>query len=129
MRIKNITLFIIIFITINACQTNTVTQTEPVEFTVENVLDTIWSLNEVNDRNDLVKNKTKNKRSLMVYINGTPDENKADYFWVKVAEDNGVAYFTHFDFYVYPNWDIKYYDRIRDQELTLDEWRQKNKLK
>lgn len=93
------------------------------DLTIENILDTIWTIKEVNVRNDYVKKESKNKRELMVYINGTPDELKEQYYWVKVAEDNGNAYFTHFDFFVYPNWEIKFYDRIKDKELTLEEWR------
>jgi len=93
------------------------------DLTVENILDTIWTIDEVNERNEYVKKQTHNKRELMVYINGTPEELNEKYYWVKVAEDNGIAYFTHFDFFVYPNWDIKFYNRVKDKELSLDDWR------
>lgn len=92
---------------------------------VENILDTIWTLQEVNDRNASIKQKSENKRELIVFIQATPDELEEEYYWVKVAEDHGTAFYSHFDFYVYPNWDIHYYDRVKDLELSLEDWRKK----
>ncbi len=116
-------LFFIGVILLSCSGNNNATEKINKELTIENILDTIWTIDEVNIRNDYVKKESKNKRELMVYINGTPDELKEEYYWIKVAEDNGNAYFTHFDFFVYPNWEIKFYDRIKDKELTLEEWR------
>ncbi len=116
--------FILIGVFMFSCNGNNTTSPKiEKELSIENILDTIWTIKEVNERNDYVKKQSKNKRELMVYINGTPDELKEDYYWIKVAEDNGNAYFTHFDFFVYPNWDIKFYDRVKDKELSLEDWR------
>jgi hypothetical protein len=122
-KIINFTFFLLSILVIS-CSGNTTSTKITKELTVENILDTIWTIKEVNERNSYVKEQSKNKRELMVYINGTPDELNEDYYWVKVAEDNGNAYFTHFDFFIYPNWSIKFYDRVKDKELTLDEWRE-----
>jgi hypothetical protein len=119
--------FFFLSIIVISCSGNKTSTKITKELTVENVLDTIWTIDEVNERNSYVKEQTKNKRELMVYINGTPDELNEDYYWVKVAEDNGNAYFTHFDFFVYPNWEIKFYNRVKDKELSLDEWREELK--
>lgn len=97
--------------------------------TVENVLDTIWSLKEVKDLAEDFKKQSGNTSKLVVYIDGTPEETGSDFYAVKVAEDVGTHYVTIYNFTVYSNWDIKYYDAVKDKELTLEEWREilKNK--
>jgi len=125
--IKYTFLFLIVFEF--SCTANKTSTKIDKELSIENILDTIWTIDEVNERNSFVKDQSNDKRELMVYINGTPNELNEDYYWVKVAEDNGNAYFTHFDFFVYPNWSIKFYDRVKDKELTLDNWREELKMK
>lgn len=121
--------FFFLSVFVFSCTANKTSTKIDKELSIENILDTIWTIDEVNERNSYVKDQSNNKRELMVYINGTPDELNEDYYWVKVAEDNGNAYFTHFDFFVYPNWSIKFYDRVKDKELTLDDWREELKMK
>lgn len=121
--------FFFLSVFVFSCTANKTSTKIDKELSIENILDTIWTIDEVNERDSYVKNQSNNKRELMVYINGTPDELNEDYYWVKVAEDNGNAYFTHFDFFVYPNWSIKFYDRVKDKELTLDDWREELKMK
>lgn len=121
--------FFFLSVFVFSCTSNKTSTKIDKELSIENILDTIWTIDEVNERNSYVKDQSNNKRELMVYINGTPDELNEDYYWVKVAEDNGNAYFTHFDFFVYPNWSIKFYDRVKDKELTLDDWREELKMK
>jgi hypothetical protein len=67
------------------------------------------------------------KISVLIYKK--TDETKKGYYWLKVGEDNGVSFVSHYNFFVYPNtMKVLYYDTVNDLELELDKWRkQENK--
>src|ERR1700684_1649130 len=69
---------------------------------IENkILDTIAKLKRVKERIAYVEKETKGKRHLKFIIWDKPTKYHP-YYWVKVMEDNGLSYYTHFNFYVYP---------------------------
>ena len=87
------------------------------------IIDTIISLNEVKAEALYVLKQTKGRRHLQYSIWQKPTK-RAPYFWVKVVEDNGSAYYTHFNFYVYPKTlEIKYLDTSTDKVIALETWR------
>ncbi len=91
------------------------------------ILDTIINLSEVKARARYIKIKTKGKRKLQYTIWGKPAKQNP-YYWIKVMEDNGTSYYTHFNFYVYPkNFAIQFYDVINDTAINLSEWRKSYK--
>lgn len=96
----------------------------------EKILDTIFSLPECKERASYIKKQTKGKRRLSVVIYAEPTK-ESPYYWVKAWEDNGAAYATHFDFYVYPTkpLTIKYYDAVSDEAIPLKQWRKQKKGK
>lgn len=88
----------------------------------------ILSLPEVSKRARYIHEQTKGERHLQVMIVESPN-NVIDYYWVKAGEDNGSNYVTHFNFYVFPkrNWEIKYFDTVKDTLVTLEDWRKENR--
>ncbi len=91
------------------------------------ILDTIMNLSEVKARAKYVRTKTNGKRKLQYTIWEKPAKQNP-YYWVKVMEDNGTSYYTHFNFYVYPkSFAIQYYDVVNDTAITLLEWRKNYK--
>jgi len=92
------------------------------------IIKNIWSLLEVRDRANYIDNQTSGKRNLKVWIYKTPKNLKKKYYWIKVGEDNGGVYVSHFNFFVYPdNLEVKYFDTATEQEIELSSWRKKNK--
>jgi hypothetical protein len=95
----------------------------------EKILDTIFRLPECRERAAYIEKQTKGKRHLGIVIYERPSRENP-YYWVKAREDNGMAYATHFNFYVYPKpFSIRYYDTVLDKATSLKEWRQQTKLK
>lgn len=92
----------------------------------DKLMDLIWHLNEVQELNKEVEQKSKGKRHLSTFIASEPSDD-SEYYGISVSEDNGEAYATYFQFHIYPNNEIFYYDPIEDQELTLEEWRKQKK--
>jgi hypothetical protein len=88
----------------------------------------ILSLPEVAKRARYISEQTKGERHLEVMIAESPST-VVDYYWVKAGEDNGNAYVTHFNFYVFPkrNWEIKYFDTVKDTLFTIEDWRKENR--
>lgn len=86
----------------------------------------IWGLNEVQTLNKEIETKSKGKRHLSTFIASEPSDD-SEYYGISVAEDNGEAYATYFQFHVYPNNEIFYYDPIEDQEMSLSDWRKQKK--
>jgi hypothetical protein len=95
------------------------------------IMDTIWDLKEVQERNEYVIKESKGKRNLSVLLYKTPEETKKGYYWFKIAEDNGTNLVSHFNFFVYPiDGKIVYFDAVNNIEIELTEWRkQMNKAK
>ena len=87
------------------------------------IIDTIISLKEVKAQALYVLKQTKGTRHLQYSIWQKPTKKKP-YYWVKVMEDNGSTYYTHFNFYVYPgSLRIKYLDTMNDRAIDLETWR------
>lgn len=91
----------------------------------DKILDTIFKLPEVKDRQQYIEQQTKGERHLKVWFSTEPTD--ADKFYsVNVGEDNGTNLVTHFNFQVYPDsMRIMYYDIPSDSLLTLQQWRNK----
>jgi hypothetical protein len=95
----------------------------------ERILDTISQLPEYKERALYIEKKTNRKHHLNIIIYRRPS-NKTPYYWVKAVEDNGINYYTHFNFYIYANpFSIKYYDTINDKVISLKKWREQTKAK
>lgn len=91
----------------------------------DRILDTILDLKEVRDREKYVVDQTKGKHHLKSMIPQEPSKSDP-YYLVKVVEDNGMSYYTHFNFYVYPNTlRIEYYDTMTGEAMDLQTWRKK----
>lgn len=90
------------------------------------LMDLIWNLKEVQDLNAEIESKSKGKRHLASLITSKPSDDR-EYYGISVSEDNGEAFATYFEFHVYPNDEIFYYDPIEDQEISLAAWRKSKK--
>jgi hypothetical protein len=88
---------------------------------IENkIIDTIAKLQKVKERMQNVETQTKGNRHLQFIIWNKPTKSYP-YYWVKVVEDNGISYYTHFNFHVYPRtMKIKFLDTINDKVIDLD---------
>ncbi|AEA42379.1 hypothetical protein [Fluviicola taffensis] len=94
--------------------------------TEDKLIDQIWKLPEVVSLSEKIKLESKGKRSLVGRISSTPSDDQ-EYYGVSVSEDNGEALATYFEFRIYPDKSIYYYDPINDEELSLKEWRAEKK--
>src|SRR5579863_768932 len=93
------------------------------------IIDTISKLKPVIERMHYVDAQSKGKRHLKFTIWKKPTKS-SPYFWVKVMEDNGISYYTHFNFYFYPkSMTIKFYDTINNKTLDLEEWSKQNQIR
>ncbi len=94
-------------------------------FTESDALDTILELPEIKEADSNIRRITKGKRHLSSMIYSQPDSLNP-YYCVVVVEDNGMAFVTHFTFYVYTNGrKILYHDNFRDSTMDLRTWRRK----
>jgi len=83
------------------------------------VCDLVVSLSVVRNADNYVRKVTKGKRHLFAYIPSNPTK-EDKYYYVYVAEDNGMSYVTHLIFLVDPNtYDIKYLDTETDMCIPL----------
>jgi hypothetical protein len=93
------------------------------------IIDTISKLKPVIERMHYVDAESKGKRQLKFIIWRKPTKS-SPFFWVKVMEDNGISYYTHFNFYVYPKtMKIKFYDTFNNKTLDLDKWGEGKQIK
>lgn len=87
------------------------------------IIDKIFNLKQVRNRSNYVEKQTKGKRHLQVIIREKPTK-ASHYYLVQVIEDNGVTYYTHFNFYVYPKTlKIKYLDTVNDKLIDVSKWK------
>ncbi|PQJ11293.1 hypothetical protein CJD36_005680 [Flavipsychrobacter stenotrophus] len=90
---------------------------------IDKILDMVLALPEVKAEIKYVEKESKGTRHLAAAMYATPSENR-NYYWVKVWEDNGMNYVSHFNFFVDPQTlSIKYLDTINDTLLDLKAWR------
>jgi hypothetical protein len=94
--------------------------------TEDRLIDEIWELPEVQALSDKIERKSKGKRHLVGRISSEPSDDQ-EYYGISIAEDNGEALATYFEFRIYPDNSIYYYDVVEDQELSLKEWRARKK--
>ncbi len=89
---------------------------------LDKLLNQIWELPKVQERSEYVQKETKGERKLKIEIQQEPT--KADpYYWVKVGEDNGMSFVSHFLFAIDPNTnEIFYYDSLTGEKMTVEEW-------
>jgi hypothetical protein len=93
----------------------------------DKIMDTILFLPEVKNRDAYIRKKTNGKRHLATVIYLRPEKERP-YYVVKAWEDNGYAFATHFNFYVYPQtMKIKYLDVMHDKAIDLKTWRKHKK--
>lgn len=90
------------------------------------LIDQVWKLPEVKEMADKVEKESKGKRHLVGRISSEPSDDQ-EYYGVSIAEDNGQALATYFEFRIYPDNQIYYYDVVEDRELSLKEWRAQKK--
>lgn len=90
--------------------------------TEDKLIDEIWKLPEVQALSDKIARESKGKRHLVGRISSEPSDDQ-EYYGISIAEDNGEALATYFEFRIYPDNSIYYYDVVEDQELSLKEWR------
>ncbi len=102
------------------------TPAERKESSEDKIMDKVWAIQEVIDLDKTIRKKTKNKRGLSTRISSEPSDDQ-EYYGVTVAEDNGESYATYYEFHIYPDYSIRYYDVVEDRELTLEDWRKSNK--
>ena len=102
-----------------AAKTPTVTK-KRAPATAEQVLDRITDLAEVKQLAADVERLSKGQRHVSLLIDQKPTKTDP-YYWVKVAEDNGMAFVTLQTFLVNSNTlAVKYYDVANDTTTTLD---------
>ena len=93
--------------------------------TESDALDTIFELPEIKEADSNIRRITKGKRHLSSMIYSQPDSLNP-YYCVVVVEDNGVAFVTHFTFYVYTNGrKIMCYDDTSKTLIDLGTWRRR----
>ena len=84
------------------------------------IIDVIWNLKEVQERNEYVIKNSNGKRRLVVFIYKKPKKNENEYYWIKVVEDNGTTLYTHYNFFVYPqDMRVTYFDTSNNKEIEL----------
>jgi len=83
------------------------------------VCDLVLSLSVVRNADNYVRKATKGKRHLFTYVPIDPTK-EDNYYYVYVAEDNGMSYHTHFIFLVDPKtYAIKYLDLVTNKRIPL----------
>ena len=88
-------------------------------------IDTVLGLLEIRQYDAYIRRVTKGNRHLIGMIDGEPDS-LHPYYWVKIGEDNGMSFVTHFTFFVYINGkQILYHDNVCDSTIDLKLWRAK----
>lgn len=84
----------------------------------------IMQLPEVQKLSEEIETKSKNKRHLSLRISSVPSDDQ-EYYGITVAEDNGLALASYYEFHIYPGNEVRYYDVVEDKEISLDTWRKK----
>ena len=94
--------------------------------TEDELISKVSQLPEVKALSEKIERESKGKRHLVSRISSSPSDDQ-EYYGVSVSEDNGEALATYFDFRIYPDNSIYYYDVVEDKELTLKKWRAQKK--
>jgi hypothetical protein len=94
------------------------------EATEDNLMQLVLDLEEVQELDREVRKKTNGKHKVKTMISSEPGDDQ-EYYAVAAMEDNGQSLVTIYEFRIYPDMSIHYYDIVEDRELTLKEWRRK----
>lgn len=94
--------------------------------TEDQLINRIWQLPEVKALSDKIERESKGNRHLVGRISSAPSDDQ-EFYGISISEDNGEALATYFDFRIYPDNSIYYYDVVEDRELSLKEWRAQKK--
>lgn len=94
--------------------------------TEDKLIGKVWQLPEVKALSEKIDRESNGKRHLVGRISSEPSDDQ-EYYGISVSEDNGEALATYFEFRIYPDNSIYYYDVVEDEELTLKEWRAQKK--
>jgi hypothetical protein len=90
----------------------------------EKITSAILAIPEVQKEAKYIENTSNGERHLIIWIYQTPKKLNEKYYWVKAGEDNGDAFSTHFNFFIYPeNLEVKFLNTLNDSVVSLDEWR------
>ena len=94
----------------------------------QTAMDAVWEIPEVITLNENSHERNDSSR-LEVIIYQISEDKEPNYYWIKVGTSTETHFSTVFNFFVFFNTnEVKYYDTLLDQVLSLDEWRaQKNK--
>ena len=90
----------------------------------DKIYDLISALPEVKERAKHIEYVTKGKYHLRIEITERPKDTNGKYYWVQAGMVNDIRFEVHFNFLVYTkNFEIKYYDTVKDTIISLDTWR------
>lgn len=106
----------------DAAAVNKETESKNTASLEDQIIDKVYDLPEVQELEASVRKKSGGKRNLSLRISSEPSDDQ-EYYGVTVAEDNGAALATYYEFRVYPDFSIRYYDVVEDRDISLDEWR------
>lgn len=96
--------------------------TNSIEINKDISIKLVSQIKEVIERDSLLR--IKNNRKIIYLVESTPEENYLGHYWIKVCEDNGVSFVTHFNFQVNPlTKKVNFYDHINEKLLNLVDWR------
>ena len=94
------------------------------EATEDNLMQLVLDLEEVQELDREVRKKTNGKHTIKTMIASEPGDDQ-EYYAVTAAEDNGQSLVTIYEFHIYPDMSVHYYDVVEDREMSLKEWRRK----
>ncbi|MFK7905868.1 MAG: hypothetical protein AB8B69_12115 [Chitinophagales bacterium] len=89
---------------------------------IQPLLDQIWDLQKIKDRAEYVKKETNGERALKLRILEQPNE-ISPFYWIKVGEDNGMNFVSHFQFAIKPQTkEVFYFDEISGEKVPIEVW-------
>ncbi|MGB1242927.1 MAG: hypothetical protein ACPG49_10425 [Chitinophagales bacterium] len=89
---------------------------------IEPLLDKIWDLQKIQKRAEYVKEQTNGERALKLRILEEPNE-ISSFYWIKVGEDNGMNFVSHFQFAINPSTkEVFYFDELSGEKVPVEEW-------
>jgi hypothetical protein len=98
-------------------------QEKPISQQEKIILGLVGNLPEVMQSDKYIRAKTKQKRYLETYIEREPTKDDP-YYYLAVAENNGMNMVSHFKFAVNAkSHAICYYDVLSDKRIPLKYWR------
>ena len=90
--------------------------------TLDELLERIWELPKVKERAEYVQKETNGERKLKLKVQQKPTK-EDPYYWVKVGEDNGMNFVSHYQFAIDPaTSEIFYYDDLTGEKMPVEEW-------